>query len=207
MSSAHSKRQRQAWTAERLREQAALPGPINPALDGVPAPEYIPEMWIGPHCGLRMIEAFKTLGMMPNRKLSTGGGFWPDYWPEWQDMLAREQSELELKEERERQQNKARVMPSAQDISRMEIVISWAAHYLLPEQAKLVQYIALMRSRDCDIDAVAHRLWKQELQSPRQRWRMKQVMLADYQKQMRKANRDGLDLIALGLRADKIEVF
>jgi hypothetical protein len=35
-------------------------------LDGVPPPEYVPPAWDGPHVGLRLCDAFKTLAAMPN---------------------------------------------------------------------------------------------------------------------------------------------
>ena len=190
MASSNAKRQRQAWTAERLRQQAAvtLPSPEWSPLDGVPAPEYIPEYWIGPHVGLRMVEGFRTLLLMPFPQTNTGKGFWPDYWHDWADLLAQEESDNLLKDERDAAANRARVMPSAQDITRMETVISWGARYLQPQQAKLVQYIALMRARDCELEAVAHRLRRDE-------------------SDLRKTNRRALDQIATGLHHDRVKVF
>ena len=185
---ANTKRQRQAWTAERLREQASIPNNWSP-LDGVPMPEYIPDFWIGPHCGLRMIEAFKCLSNMPGgHGGGTGKGYWPDYWHDWADLLAQNESDANEKDERVREQNRARISPSAQDISRMEIVISWGARYLLPADAVLVQRVALMRSQDRDLEAISHRLRR-------------------VPKELRRSNRLGLDLIATGLRIDAVAVF
>jgi hypothetical protein len=189
MSTYRSKRERQAWTAERLRELAAQqPVKLNPVENDGPPPEYIPEVWIGPHVGLRLVEAFKTLALMPFKKPNTGKGFWPATTIERFDENARQQSDIELKEERQEAHNRARVMPSRQDVGRMEIAISWAGHYLTPEQSKLVQTIASLRARDCDIEMVARRLRLDE-------------------RRMRRDNRVALDLIATGLRIDKVEVF
>lgn len=189
MASYNTKRQRQAWTAERLREQALGPVASWSPLDGVDAPEYIPEFWIGPHVGLRMIEAFKTLACLPSgHRGRTASGYWPEYWPEWEDLLAREQSDAQLKEEQARAQNRVRMAPSAQDISRMEIVISWSGTYLAPADARLVQRVALLRSQDREIEVIAHRLRR----SPRE---------------LRRTNRVGLDRIADGLRLARVAVF
>jgi hypothetical protein len=68
-------------------------------LDHVKAPEWIPLVWIGPHCGVRLIEAFKTPTMLPAtfgpRTFRNAG---PHYKIEWKDLLAREQAEREDKE-------------------------------------------------------------------------------------------------------------
>jgi hypothetical protein len=180
---------RQAWTAERLRELAAQqPVKLNPVENDGPPPEYIPEVWIGPHVGLRLVEAFKTLALMPFKKPNTGKGFWPATTIERFDENARQQSDIELKEERQEAHNRARVMPSRQDVSRMEIAISWGGRYLTADQSKLVQRIAFMRARDCDMELIARRTRLDE-------------------RRMRRDNRVALDLIATGLRMDKVEVF
>lgn len=184
----NTKRSRQAWTAERLREQADIPVLWSP-LDGVEVPEFIPEQWFGFHVGLRMMEAFKTLSCLPSgHRGRTASGYWPETFVEWEDMLAREQSDAQLKEEQARAQNRVRLVPTAQDITRMEIVISWAGKYLEPAMARLVQHIALLRSQEYDLEAISHLLRR----APRE---------------VRRNNRIGLDRVADGLRLDRVAVF
>jgi hypothetical protein len=160
-------------------------------LDGVPAPEYIPEEWIGPHVGLRMVEAFKTLAKLPLVGISNRSGLWPDYRHEWEDLLAQQTSDAEVREQDAREQNRARLAPSAEDISRMERVIGWPARYLQsePDIARIVQRVAFYRAtQDLALDAIARRL--------------RQNFAA-----VRRDNRNGLDTIAAGLRRDGEAVF
>jgi len=75
------------WRMGRA-EIAKIAAPFNDwhPLDDGPAPEYVPPSeWNGPHVGVRLCDAFKTLAMMPNRGASTklAPGFWPEYHYEW----------------------------------------------------------------------------------------------------------------------------
>jgi hypothetical protein len=159
-------------------------------LDQVPAPEYVPPNWIGPHVGLRMVEAYKTLSRLPNAGMVTKSGVWPAYIHDWADMLAQQGADVDMRESVAAAQNRARLMPSATDISRMEKVIRWPARYLgdNPRIARLVQRAALFRARDMSLDAIAHR------------WRRSPAAV-------RKDNRNGLDIIAAGLHRDREPVF
>ena len=47
-------------------------------LSGVPAPEYIPPFWIGPHVGKRLAEALRTLRHMPVNGYPAG---FTNSWP------------------------------------------------------------------------------------------------------------------------------
>jgi hypothetical protein len=158
-------------------------------LDGL-LPEYIPTVWDGPHVGLRLVEAFKTLANLPGGLPTlTASGYWPAYLWEYEDELAQEQSDDEIKAERMRARNFAKARPNAQDVTRMEIAMIWPGRYLAdPVMAKIVQRVALYRSRDQDMQQVSYRM----------------KMGA---KILRKRNRVGLDLIASGLRRDGVSVF
>jgi hypothetical protein len=131
-------------------------------LDDGPAPEYVPPSeWDGPHVGLRLCDAFKTLSMMPNRGASPKlqPGFWPEYHYEWEDLLAQRQADVATQEDDASERNRTRVRPSAQEISRMEMAISWPGRYIVEaETARIVQRVALARSRDLDMSYVARKM-------------------------------------------------
>jgi hypothetical protein len=66
---------------ERGRPYASILIPAeerwNP-LEFQTAPEYVPNMWDGPHCGVRLVQAFKTLSALPT---ANGPRFNSGYWP------------------------------------------------------------------------------------------------------------------------------
>jgi hypothetical protein len=160
-------------------------------LDGVPAPEYIPPFWIGPHVGLRLVEAFKTLSRMPmTGRVSTKSGVWPQYRHDWEDQLAQVTADKDAQEQDAREHNRVRLAPTAEDISRMERAIVWPARYLggRPIIAHIVQRIAAYRARGVDNDVLARNLKR----SPAF---------------IRRCNRNGLDVIAAGLRRHQEAVF
>ncbi len=86
--------------------------------------------------------------------------------------------------------NRVRLQPSHSDVSRMEIALIWPGRYLAsrPFVLRVVQKVALMRSRGLDIAQAARRLKKRAYS-------------------VRRMNRDGLDEIAAGLRRDRVPVF
>ncbi len=162
----------------------------NP-LDGAPALEYVPDVWIGPHVGLRLVEAFKTLALLPATRGPAGfENAWPIYVHDWIDLLAQESSDTEAKEQRAAVENRVRLQPSALDVSRMELAIAWPGQYLRdrPLILRIVQRVAMLRARGRDLSQIARR--------------MKQP--ATY---VRRCNRDGLDAIAVGLRRNRLPVF
>jgi hypothetical protein len=80
-------------------------------LDGVPAPEYVPDSWDGPHVGKRLIEAFTTLRRLPLNWLPRQyGNSMPQYAYEWSDWMAQEQAEAEQKERTAAARNRVRVL-------------------------------------------------------------------------------------------------
>jgi hypothetical protein len=170
--------------------QKVLEG-YNPLEDG-PMPEYVPPVWDGPHVGRRLIEAFKTLARLP---MSNGprefGSFWPEMLREWFDENSQQGADLQQREEAIRAANRARIMPSAEDVSRMKQAISWPGHYLgvtRSQLARTVGFLAMWRARERETEWIARRL------------RLHRSIL-------RSRNRAGLDLIAAGLRHDAVAVF
>jgi hypothetical protein len=122
-------------------------------LDGVPAPEYVPAEWNGPHVSVRLVDAWRTLNKIPMMRASprTFGRWWPQYRVEWDDLLAMiGAGELESMQ---REANRVRILPSAKEISQMEIAINWPMNYLDNERAVLVVNVcARIASFDGDLD-------------------------------------------------------
>jgi hypothetical protein len=162
-------------------------------LDGVPAPEYIPPDWDGPHVGRRLIEAFKTLARLPD----TGPGGCRTAWPLYQyevreyfAALANGGLGTDVADELQRDRNRARVPASAEEIMRMECAIAWPARYLAGRAmlSFMVQEVARRRAQEWPLGDIARKLRR----GPRY---------------LRRCNRVGLDHIAAGLRADGVAVF
>jgi hypothetical protein len=134
---------------------------------------------------------FKTLAMMPNRGASPKlqPGCWPEYYYEWEDLLAQRTADVATQEDDARSRNRARVQPSAQAISRMEMAISWPGRYITDSgTARIVQLVALARSRDLDMSYVARKM----------------RICAQH---VRDGNGLGLAAIAFGLRHNGVHVF
>jgi hypothetical protein len=107
-------------------------------LDGVQAPEFVPPQWTGPHVGRRLADAWLILARMPWRSPypRAFGQTWPNYKLEWFDLLAIVGGgELEAVH---REQNRTRILPSARQITEMELAISWPMKYLREAQHVLV---------------------------------------------------------------------
>jgi hypothetical protein len=178
-----SKRQRQRWKADAA--QILAPGPEWSALDGVPAPEYIPPMWDGVHVGVRLVDSFRVLNNLPLGIVKNfASGYWPDYWHDWGDLLSQEQGP-----EDNRDVAPMRIRLTMNEITRMERVIGWPGRYVIDDDVRrVVQRVGLLRSHDFDLEHIAHRMRRAA-------------------NQLRKLNQDGLDQIAAGLRRDKIAIF
>jgi hypothetical protein len=55
-------------------------------LDGVSAPEYVPECWDGPHVGKRLVEALRVLARIPmNGYPHSFRNSWPNYAIDFED--------------------------------------------------------------------------------------------------------------------------
>ena len=173
-----------------IKRDADLDDTWHP-LDGSKAPEYVPPTWDGPHAGKRLVEGLRTLKLMPTtRGPCAFGNSWPAYAWDWADLLAQQESEEEQKVANRSERNWSRLRPSSVEIMRMEQSICWPARYCreFPQLVRAVQAVALARMRDCDSDAAARRL--------RLPGRV-----------VRRWNHDGLNLIARGLRRDKVRIF
>jgi len=77
-----------------------------------------PPRWDGPHVGRRLMEAMRTLRMLPMPGVTGYRPGWPAYAYEFEDLLAQhEQGELERTQQ---QQNRTRLLPSLRDMTAME---------------------------------------------------------------------------------------
>lgn len=160
-------------------------------LDGVPAPEYIPSRWEGVHVGLRLIEAMRTLSHMTMTGMNSGfGSAWPAYEYEWTDGLAQASADPQQQQQEAHTRNWTKIIPSSEDIGRMEQAIVWPARYIgdVPQLLRVVQLVAGGRARYREMPWIARRL-----DLP--------------QRLVRRWNREGLDRIAIGLIAHDVQVF
>ena len=121
-------------------------------LDGVPAPEFVPLHWTGPHVARRLADAWRVLSRMPWRSPypRAFGKWWPSYKPEFADLLAIiDAGELEAMQ---REANRVRVLPTARDISQMEQAMMWPMDYLAePRQVLIVNVVSRVTSFDGDL--------------------------------------------------------
>jgi hypothetical protein len=160
-------------------------------LDGGPAPEYVPPSWDGPHVGERLVYGLRTPMPMPMpRGPRATGSHWPAYAHDWADLLAQQEADAEQKQRDQREANRTRVRPSSIEIAHMEQSIRWPLTYLreIPQLARTVQAVAAGRARDRDMEHAARRL--------RLPGRL-----------VRRWDAEGLDLIARGLRSDRVRIF
>jgi hypothetical protein len=174
-------------TCDELPSNPARAAEIQSAEDVV-MEDIAPSVWDGPHVGKRLSEALRTLRLLPMGAVAGYGSAWPAYSYEFEDLLAQqEQGELE---KTQRMQNRTRLLPSYQDVTRMEIAICWPARFLVgvDHLVRAVNAVALAHSLDRDAGWVA----------------AKRGGYADTWR----ANHDrGCDVIAAGLRAELVPVF
>jgi hypothetical protein len=159
-------------------------------LDGVPAPDYIPPFWDGAHVGKRLVEGLRILQNVAMRGAGHMSNAWPAYPYEWTDQLAQLEAETEEQKRDAQQRNWTRVIPSSDEITKMEAVIAWPCSYLadIPQLLSAVHVAAYARARYRHLHWAARRLKL----PPRL---------------LRRWNREGLDLIASGLLNDKVSIF
>jgi hypothetical protein len=106
-----------------------------------------------------------------------------------EDLVAQKTADVATQEDDASERNRTRVRLSAQAISRMEMAICWPGRYIdRSETARIVQQVALARSRDLDMSHVARRM----------RVGVEHV---------RVGNGLGLAAIAFGLRGNGVHVF
>jgi hypothetical protein len=175
----------------RVFDQSGLTEREWHPLDGVPAPDYVPPYWDGPQAGKRLAEALRTLARLP---MSGGpqmfGNAWPDYRYEFLDQFWQLQADEKQQQQEMWARNRSRLQPSHQDIARMEIAVVWPARYLqhVTRLLRTVGLCAVARARNQELDRVARRLRLDE-------------------SYVRARNREGLDIIAAGLRRHEVPVF
>jgi len=153
--------------------------------------EYVPEAWDSPHVALRLTEAFTTLSRLPGGHAgpALAPGFWLEYYYEWEDLLAQRTADSATQEDDANVRNRARIRPSAQEISRMEAAISWPGRYIADRDSRrVVQHVVLAHTRELDMHYVARKLRMSE-------------------RRVREWNEAGLAAIARGLRVDEVRVF
>jgi hypothetical protein len=167
-----------------------VPGDSWHPLSGQQAPQYVPPSWIGPHVGLRLVEALRVLRRVPmNGHPREFGNSWPQYAIKFSERSQYEDDE-EWKRDQASERNQIRPRPSSVEISRMELAIGWPIQYLrdLPQLLSAVQSAAFVRARHQPLERAAR-----YLKLPG--------------RVVRRWNREGLDLIAAGLRRDAVAVF
>ena len=122
----------------------------NSSLKIVPAPEYIPPTWDGPHVGKRLVEGLRTLMLMPMpRGPRPPGVIGQPMHTTSTDLLAQQEADAEQKQRDQREANRTRLRPSSIEIARMEQAICWPARYLreFPQLVRTVQQVAVARAR------------------------------------------------------------
>jgi hypothetical protein len=62
---------------KRKPSLAELLGPLPEALRPLAIAEELPPTWNGPHVGLRIVDGFKTLALMPMRDRAGMRAAWP----------------------------------------------------------------------------------------------------------------------------------
>jgi hypothetical protein len=161
-------------------------------LDGTPAPEYIPPDWMGFHVGTRLIEALRVLQRMPAPSgPRVFGNGWPEMLIEFADQAQyADDPEWQLEQTAELHHRWRKTKPTSIAIARMEQAIAWPARYLrdLPQLITVVQAATAARARYRSL-----------------RWVERQLRLPG--RLVRRWHREGLDLIADGLRRDHVPVF
>jgi hypothetical protein len=150
----------------------------------------LPAAWNGPHVAMRIVEGFETLRAMQLRDYSTKARTaWVPYLYEFDDLVEQaKQYELEITQAK---QNRTRVSPSAEQITRMDQALYWPLKYLSalnPDLCEAVNAVALAYSLGLDSGWVAHRRGGYA-----DTWRMR--------------HDEGCEVIAIGLIRDRVAVF
>jgi hypothetical protein len=116
-----------------------------------------PSRWSGGHVSCRLVEALRTLRLLPTGGISKKSGCWPAYCYEFEDLLHQaEQGELERTQQ---QQNYIRMLPSYRDITRMELALYWPMQFLTSDLClvRAVNWVAFAHSLDRDAGWVSRR--------------------------------------------------
>jgi hypothetical protein len=85
-----------ANSCRQIKHDALLDDGWHP-LDSVPAPDYVPPSWDGPHVGKRLVEGLRTLILMPTPSgPRMFGNHWPTHARDWVDLLAQQELQREV---------------------------------------------------------------------------------------------------------------
>jgi hypothetical protein len=164
------------------REKLAEP------LDPLWMPEELPTAWNGAHVAVRLTEAFVTVLKMPGGRKGYRS-LWPAYMYEFDDLVAQaEQGELERTMNT---QNRVKVAPSTQEITRMETATYWPMQHLHAQHPQLCEAVNMI--------ALAHALGFDAGWVARKRGR--------YAGTWRQRHDRGCQIIAAGLVGNKVAVF
>jgi hypothetical protein len=149
----------------------------------------VPTTWNGPHVGLRLVEAMRTLLKLPLGRRQGFSHSWPDYAYEWQDLVAQAESP-DVIERAQRLQNHTRFLPSRREVSHMDRALGWSTTFLRErtELARAVNSVALVHAMDRDIRWIVRRRGG-DIDTWRQR------------------HAEGCAVVAAGLRATRTPVF
>jgi hypothetical protein len=147
-----------------------------------------PPRWSGPHVSLRLVEALRTLRLIPMPGARGYGCAWPPYAHDWEDLLAQQaQGELERNQQIK---NRSREMPVRRDIARMEAAIYWPAQFLgnAIDLVAAVNAVAWAHALDRDSGWIA-------------------AKRGGYADTWRARHDRGCNMIARGLRLNRVPVF
>ena len=174
-----------------LARGVVLAEKYNPLEDAV-VPEYVPPRWNKAHVGTRLTDGFRTLTKMPLGQFGPRDYqvCWPGYRIEWDELLAMVGAgELEAFQ---REQNRTREHPSAQQITRMDRSFGWSGAYLrgYVELVLCLNLACWARAARRDLDRLIRR---------RELLHSQQTVLAK--------SWHACDLIARGLNGDEVGVF
>jgi hypothetical protein len=124
----------------------------NPLEDGA-IDDRPPAVWNGPHVGKRIADAFETLAAVPSRQVGGNSGLWPAYPYEFEDLISQQEAE------RTTPNPLRRMVPTLEQITRMEMALCWPARYLhhWPDLMRAVNLLAQERSRGGDTSNLERR--------------------------------------------------
>lgn len=90
------------------------------------APALLLSSWTPEHVALRLVEAFRTLDLMPRvESPRQTGNHWPRHRIEWADRLAQAELPEAERREREARRNEQAFRPSGAAIARMDTALDW----------------------------------------------------------------------------------
>jgi hypothetical protein len=151
-----------AARAELRGERTGILGAVGPApLPHLMQQRRVPKRWSWIHVMERMEEAFRTLRRVRMR-IDPSGFFnsMPRYEHDRSDLNA--QAETHELENLARSRNRARILPSPDEITRMQEALCWPTEYLSDTEyhhlARAVNLSAMWAANDADVDKALRRI-------------------------------------------------